>query len=115
MSKPDGGPAFPCDLEDFNAGTGGDMSLRLWLAGHAGEEAMQVLTLLYGIDELDLWGRDDLTSALAEIKLALADAMLNKLNKDATQTGETNDKRSIHTDLRASSKQRQEHHDHEPR
>ncbi len=63
------------------------MALRDYFAGTTGEEAIHILTLLYGIDELDFWGRDDLTNALAEIKFALADAMLAQRDKKNDDTG----------------------------
>ena len=97
MSKPDGGQAFPRsmseDPKDFGTAlhfAQDGMSLRDWFAGQAGEEARQLLTAYYGDDWMGS-SLDDAINSLTETKLKLADAMLNKLNKDTTQTGEANE------------------------
>ena len=73
MKTPDnGGPAFPCDLEDFNAGTGGGMSLRDYFAGQ----------VMPHPDNLGQYGRLD---RAADVAYAMADAMLVARNKETTK------------------------------
>ncbi len=94
-SRADGGPAFPDRRPEQIAGCfepGHGMSLRAWLAGQAGMEAYRLLVEWSGQDWMGS-SIDDAINTLTEVKLALADAMLDKLNKgtNATQTGETNE------------------------